>query len=500
MFVGLFASASFAQSNSCIAFENGTGNYGDNCYSSGLQDMKEGACYTMNPARASENPKWINNIASQEWWWVETSCGEEVVVESSSSEEEVVAESSSSEEEVVVESSSSEEEVVESSSSEEEIVVASKCIDFENGTGNYGDNCYKSGLQDMKEGACYTMNPARASENPKWINNIASQEWWWVETSCEDEIVVESSSSEEEVVVESSSSEEEVVVESSSSEEEVVVESSSSEEEVIESSSSEEEVIESSSSEEEIVVASKCIDFENGTGNYGDNCYKSGLQDMKEGVCYTMNPARASENPKWINNIASQEWWWVETSCEDEEVVESSSSEEEVVAESSSSEEEEVAESSSSEEEVVAEADSEEESGSCPEGAESCIRDRGEIDSGDNNSGSILVQEGQDHSGLIIIQPRGKFVGGVNGTAGMASSAELKSSISFTGRTLNVVASSNGNKIMRVFSMNGQLLGSESFSGSSVSFDMSKYAGKGVLVVRVSEGRKVLATKQVSVR
>ena len=235
--------------------------------------------------------------------------------------------------------------------------------------------------------------------------------------------------------------------------------------------------------------SNSCIAFENGTGNYGDNCYSSGLQDMKEGACYTMNPARASENPKWINNIASQEWWWVETSCEDEEVVESSSSEEEVVAESSSSEEE-----------VVAEADSEEESGSCPEGAESCIRDRGEIDSGDNNSGSILVQEGQDHSGLIIIQPRGKFVGGVNGTAGMASSAELKSSISFTGRTLNVVASSNGNKIMRVFSMNGQLLGSESFSGSSVSFDMSKYAGKGVLVVRVSEGRKVLATKQVSVR
>ena len=78
-------SSSNSTGGSCIAFVNGTGDYGDHCYNSGLNDMEEGKCYTMNPER-NPAPQWINGSVTETYWWVETSCGEE---ESSSSSEEV---------------------------------------------------------------------------------------------------------------------------------------------------------------------------------------------------------------------------------------------------------------------------------------------------------------------------------------------------------------------------------------------------------------------------
>ena len=74
-----------------------------------------------------------------------------------------------------------------SSSSEE------KCIPFVNGVGHYGDNCFDSGLKNMEKDKCYTMNPDRAYENPTWINDDASQTWWWIETPCHEEVVSSSS-------------------------------------------------------------------------------------------------------------------------------------------------------------------------------------------------------------------------------------------------------------------------------------------------------------------
>ena len=65
-----------------------------------------------------------------------------------------------------------------SSSSEE------KCVQFKNGEGHYNEKCFNSGLENMENGKCYTMNPDRANENPVWINNDASQTWWWIETPC----------------------------------------------------------------------------------------------------------------------------------------------------------------------------------------------------------------------------------------------------------------------------------------------------------------------------
>ena len=126
-------------------------------------------------------------------------------------------------------------------------------------------------------------------------------------------IPVESSSSAEET----SSSSEEVVVSSSSEEavsssSENVEESSSSEEVSSSSEESSNSVDESSSSVEE----SPCIAFVNGQGGYSEHCYNSGLSGMGEGVCYTLNPERASDI-KWTSGSATDSYWWVETSCQD---------------------------------------------------------------------------------------------------------------------------------------------------------------------------------------
>ena len=235
----------------------------------------------------------------------------------------------------------------------------------------------------------------------------------------------------------SSSSEEPV---SSSSEEPV---SSSSEEPV--SSSSEEPV--SSSSEEPVsssseIVVSKCEEFVNGSGNYNGKCFNAGLNDMAEGKCYALNPDRGQVNDLWINNRAVDTYWWSEVSCgEEEPAVE--------------------------EPEVVL----------C-EGKECLI----------------------DEPKPIAAEPIAKALGRDNGTTGIVKAVEAKSSMAVANNTLNIVTTSNGVKSLKLFDVRGNMLRSETFSGASMSLDLSKFAGKGAVIVRLVEGRKVLATKRIAVR
>jgi GH35 family endo-1,4-beta-xylanase len=67
------SSSSATGLKACIAFVNGVGGYGSNCYKSGLASMAANTCYTMNPARGTA-PAWINNNANDTWWWSITSC------------------------------------------------------------------------------------------------------------------------------------------------------------------------------------------------------------------------------------------------------------------------------------------------------------------------------------------------------------------------------------------------------------------------------------------
>ena len=139
----------------CIAFVNGTGDYDQNCYNSGLHNMAPGKCYTYNTQRGPQVPTWINNIASETWWWVETDC-----IDAPPPPE------------------------------EDTFILQDKgCIKFVNGTGNYDKHCYNSGLHNMTPGKCYTFNTKRGTP-PKWINDMASETWWWVETNCTDTVPV----------------------------------------------------------------------------------------------------------------------------------------------------------------------------------------------------------------------------------------------------------------------------------------------------------------------
>ena len=58
------------------------------------------------------------------------------------------------------------------------------CIVWSNGTGDYDQHCYNSGLNNMEEGKCYTMNPDRGTP-PTHINDNASEAYWWIETPCD---------------------------------------------------------------------------------------------------------------------------------------------------------------------------------------------------------------------------------------------------------------------------------------------------------------------------
>ena len=164
---------------------------------------------------------------------------------------------------------------------------------------------------------------------------------------------------------------------------------------------------------------SACIKFKNGEGDYDKHCYNEGLRGMAAGKCYTMNPDRVKEGvPQWINEEATQTWWWSEVSCD-----------------------------------------------------------------------ATAVEQ--------VIK---KAIGRDNGTTAIVSAVDAKVGMTVTNNSLNIVTNSNGTKSVKVFSVRGDMLLSETFSGASMSLDMSKFAGKGAVIVRLTEGRKVLATKRVAVR
>jgi len=46
----------------------------DDIFSSGLDNMEPGKCYSLNPDRGTQYG-WINNDARDRWWWIEVPCG-----------------------------------------------------------------------------------------------------------------------------------------------------------------------------------------------------------------------------------------------------------------------------------------------------------------------------------------------------------------------------------------------------------------------------------------
>ena len=112
----------------------------------------------------------------------------------------------------------------------------------------------------------------------------------------------------------------------------------------------------------------------------------------------------------------------------------------------------------------------------------------------------ILVKDPNVKPAPKTEDPILKSNGRDNGTTSIAAAVEAKSNIAFVNNTLSIASTSNGAKTVKVFSVRGDVLLSKTFSGASMSLDMSKFAGKGAVIVRLAEGRKVLATKRIAVR
>lgn len=93
---------------------------------------------------------------------------------------------------------------------------------------------------------------------------------------------------------------------------------SSSSKDKVSSSSSSSSIAESSSATEKssssINPVQQAEEFD-GTVNSPDQIFDSGLQNMEEGSCYSLNPARVGEFDSWVNNNAQDSWWWREVEC-----------------------------------------------------------------------------------------------------------------------------------------------------------------------------------------
>ena len=87
-----------------------------------------------------------------------------------------------------------------------------------------------------------------------------------------------------------------------------------------------------------------------------------------------------------------------------------------------------------------------------------------------------------------------------NGTLSVATAVEAKASMAVANNMLSIATTSNGTKSVKIFSVRGDMLLSETFSGAAKTVDMAQFAGKGAVIVRLVEGRKVLATKRIAVR
>jgi hypothetical protein len=564
MAVAMLASFAAAQENSpawaekgCVAFVNGTGDYDQNCYNSGLLDMTEGKCYTFNTDR-NVVPQWINNVASQTWWWVETECVEPAPIPDKGP-----------------------------------FVTESKgCIDFENGTGDYDQHCYKSGLLDMTEGKCYTFNKDRIVV-PQWINNVASQSWWWNEVDC-DEIFYCSEHPEKEgcqpvvdctdpanaadpqcvvvppvvdcndpanadkdeckidcndpanasdpqcVVVPpvvdctdpanadkdeckidcndpANASDPQCVVvppvvdcndpanadkdeckidcndpvnaadpqcqsqqvvdctdPANAADPQCVPPTNPCTEETVNTAECRDFCAENAEDAVCARIVDKCITYKHGVGHYTENCYKSGLTGQVEGKCYAVNPDRVNEykNSLVINDHALDAYWWYEVSCDKK--LGPDMSQFDVV-----------------EKECV-----------------EFVNGEGNYAGKCFNAGLYDMTEGMCY---VLREERGNPQGHINNRASDAwwweevectelkpkAEPKAKPEPKVAGKTLNVVAASTEVKTLRVFDLNGKLLHTETFSGSVQSVDFAKFAGKGMRLVRITAGNKLVATKTV---
>lgn len=591
MAAAMLASAAFAQiqyttqmKDGCIPFENGSGNYANNCYISGLQNMAPNTCYKVRQSRINDGsvPQtgYMNNNAADTWWWKTTTCIQVPV-------------------QVPVQGTYS---------------LVPKCVEFQNGFGNFANKCYSSGLHNMSANTCYTVNPARIADGslPQtgYMNNNAADAWWWVEADCfnivplyppsicnttpndqscqdfctenpnnlfcvnnhcsvfdtdpncgapsicsnpgdqacqdhctlngNDPICAATCAYDfnspgcqsfcaepanaatatcgqpacaadltDPICVSYCAAHSTDPVCSTSpttvTQEACLIDPDGTDCQAFCAANPNDGACDVNfcvNNPNDPNCFDKCINFVQGKGGYGDHCYKSGLLNMN-GKCYTMNPARAPA-PQNINNNAADGWWWVETACEKEYIVprvdwelQSKGCVPFVNGFGNFANKCYISGLLNMAENNVAE-------NKCYEVNPDRIADGSLPQFGymNNNAADAwwwvetlcadTIPE-RHFEGMVAPKVAPKL-------APKAAPVLGESEISVDNTTLSVTSTVADTKMLRVFDMNGKLLHSESFSGMAKDVDFAKFAGKGVLLVRITSGNKLVGMKKVSIR
>ncbi len=452
----------------CVEFHNGSGNYAANCYSSGLYDMQPGKCYTVNPDRkpAPEGDgtlpqnDYMNNSAIDGWWWVETECYNLLPIENPQT---------------------------------------SECDDPNS------QACLTACLADPSiDQACEAVicgddptNQYCRNQCSVNLNSIGCQAYCNGNTS--DPICPQPGSG--------------TNPPSTTRPDECVTDPNGSVCQDFCFQNPTDGACDKNfcaNNPDDPNCFDKCINFVNGSGNYAANCYKSGLHHMQAGKCYAVNPARVADGSApqtgHMNDYADNAWWWVETTCEKEFITPRNP-------------------------------------GSWTLGPEKCVafvNGNGHYTDNCYNSGLHHMEANKCYAVNPDRGPRpngdgsAPVYGHMNDYAddawwwvetlcqdtiparaarpgSLARAFEPKASpkaattlgetkISFENATLSVTTTVADAKMIRVFDMNGKLLHSVSFNGMAKDVDFAKFAGKGILLVRITSGDKLVAMKQVSIR
>ena len=456
-FVSVPVPGTYTLDPKCVEFHNGSGNYTANCYNSGLLNMAENKCYTVNPDRKPypegdgtvPQTGHMNNNAQDAWWWVETECYNLIPVPQTSAcsnpsdpaclaacMADATAYSNCSEALCLVDPL-------------DVTVCRSACSINSQGAACQAFCAVNPNAPECQNPVTPTTRPNECVTAPNGSVCQAFCATNPTDGACDPTFCVNNPNDPN--------------------------------------------------------CFDKCIDFVNGAGNYRQHCYKSGLENMQSGKCYKPNPARGNQIPVTghMNNNAADAWWWVQTPCEKEFIAPRNP-------------------------------------GSWTLGPEKCIHfvngsghyvdncyssglkhmtankcyavnpARGYQPNGD---GSAVTQghinEYADNPWWWVEtlcrdtiparpgEPTPVFEGKV---APKAAPTLGEAEISLDNTTLSVSSTVADAKMLRVFDMNGKLLHSESFNGMAKDVDFAKFAGKGVLLVRITSGDKLVAMKKVSIR
>lgn len=580
----MLASAAFGQisytpgtAEGCIPFVNGSGNYANNCYISGLHNMAPNTCYHVRQSRINDgsvNTQYINDNAADTWWWKTTDCVKVPI-------------------QVPVQGT---------------YTLDPKCVQFHNGSGHYADNCYNSGLINMDEDKCYAVNPARIADGSlpqnAHMNNNAHDTWWWVEAECYNLVPVYPPSicntapsdpqcqsfctglpvnqfcqdnfcsvfpgscggptpvcnditdpncalaCAADPTVSSNCSaalcyddpdnaticrpvcavdRHGTACEAFCTRNPTDPACNGSGTTPVTTPTQEDCLVDPlgqncqdfctahpgdgacdanycASNPNDPNCFDKCLNFVNGAGNYRQHCYKSGLENMQPGKCYKPNPARGNQIPVTghMNNNAADGWWWVQTTCEKEYIIPRVNWTLDVskcvafvhgsgnyVGKCFNSGLQNMPANN------VAQ-------NKCYKVNPDRVTDGSAYTQYINNNAADLwwwVETlCQDTLPARAPRPAPVFEGKVAPKAVQAAPALGESEISVDNTTLSVTSTIADTKMLRVFDMNGKLLHSESFSGLAKDVDFAKFAGKGILLVRITSGNKLVAMKKVSIR